>query len=156
MSEEISVLWVLFSRKQSFVQFFADSVKGDLIESGAGPISDPDLISLCKLPIKNKNNIRLSGPLILFDQLELTILPFNKTAIILPLGILVPIDLNQMLDFIHKAASIVTLGNVHREAKHLHVLFGLDYDVLVHALEALDLYCHFGGGLFFYSELHCG
>lgn len=139
------MLWVLFGWKQSFVELFAYSIESGLIESCAGSISDPDLISLCKLPIKNKNNIRFSSPLILFDQLELTILPFNKTRIILPLGILVPIDLNQMLDFIHKAASIVTLRNVHREAKDLHVLFGLDNDVLVHALEALDLHCHFGG-----------
>lgn len=122
MPQEISMLWVLLSRKQGFVQFFTYLIEFLLIKGSASPITDHYLIILRKLSIEGKDDIRIHGPFILFNQLQLAILPFNKTRIVLSLCIPVLIYLYQMLHFIHEATGIVTLRNVHGESKHLHVV----------------------------------
>lgn len=143
------MLWILFSRKQALVQLFAHLIKSLLIERRVGPISDHNLTVLRELAIEGEDDIGIYGPFILFDHLQLAVLPFNKTRIVLALGILVLIYLYQMFHLVHEALSIVTLRDVHGESKHLHVLFGLNDDVLIHSLESLYLHCHFMVSLLF-------
>ena len=127
--EEVRVLWIGLITEKLLINPFRNSLKVLFLERFTS-VPHKNLTLFSELSIKDQYNKLMSNPIIHPHKIQLLIFPLNQVTIIFPILHVISIQLNQVLNFIHRVSNIICFWDILTESKYFERCWWLHCDSL--------------------------